>query len=215
VYLARSADGATFGSQAFVAGAVVIAGRTCHRFRARIPAQPRRCVAPNPLVLVDTSSGPRRGRVFVTYGSTALNRSQDVYIAAFQPDLRPLVRFPKPVSPPEGFRGPDQFLPASALDPRTGALWVCYYQSLGRRRRRARYVCTASNDGGKRWMQPRVVAHALSNETAKRAERRKGYGDYEGVAVLGGLAHAIWTDGRDLQRWGEEIFIATLTQRPR
>ena len=164
------------------------------------------------MVSVDTSSGSHRGRVYVTYGSTALNRSQDVYVAAFQPDLRPLVRFPKPVSPAEGFRGPDQFLPASALDPRTGALWVCYYQSFGLRRRRARYVCTVSNDGGKNWTRPHVVAHVLSNETGRLAARADGYGDYEGVAALAGVAHAIWTDGRDLRRRGEEIYTAVLTE---
>src|SRR5207247_5138321 len=211
-YLARSPDGATFQSQAFVAGAVVLAGRSCHHFRARIPAQPRRRGAPNPVVSVDTSSGSHRGRVYVTYGSTALNRSQDVYVAAFQPDLRPLVRFPKPVSPAEGFRGPDQFLPASALDPRTGALWVCYYQSFGLRRRRARYVCTVSNDGGKNWTRPHVVAHVLSNQTGRLAARADGYGDYEGVAALAGVAHAIWTDGRDMRRRGEEVYTAVLTE---
>ena len=99
-------------------------------------------MSPNPTIAADASSGPRSGRVYVVWGSTSLNQSQDVYVAAFDPDLRPLlgVRPLKQVNPPEGFPGPDQFLPSAALDQTNGDLWACYYQSLGSARRRARFV---------------------------------------------------------------------------
>jgi hypothetical protein len=101
---------------------------------------------------------------------------------------------------------------ALIADPESGQLWVCYYES-GRRRARkiARYACTASDDGGETWSRPRPVARVASDETGKRANRANGYGDYEGVAVRGGVAHAIWTDGRDLHGWGEEIYSASVT----
>ena len=54
------------------------------------------------------------------------------------------------------------------------------------------------------------VARADSNETVKRANRANGYGDYEGVTALGGVAHAVWTDGRDLRRLREDVYTATL-----
>jgi len=216
VYITRSDDGRTFRTPTFVAAAVVPTGRSCARAWTRIPAQPKRCVAPNPFVSVDTSRGPLRGRVYVTYGSTSLFRSQDVYLAAFDPGLEPLlgVGTPNRVNPQSGFAGPDAFQPVSALDPRTGRLWVCYYES-GRRRARktARYTCTASSDGGASWLPPVHVARVASDETVKRANRANGYGDYEGVAALGGVAHAVWTDGRDLRRRGEEVYAATLVER--
>ena len=34
--------------------------------------------------------------------------------------------------------------------------------------------------------------------------------DYEGLVVNGGVAHPAWTDSRDLDRLGEEIYSATV-----
>jgi hypothetical protein len=97
------------------------------------------------------------------------------------------------------------------VDPRTGRLWVCYYGTgSGRRRRQATYTCTASADGGSTWAPPRAAATESSNETVPLANRGNGYGDYEGLAVLEGVAHPIWTDSRALRTLGEEIFTTTL-----
>jgi hypothetical protein len=216
IYVSSSKGGDVFSSGQFVAAAVVTKDRSCHGFRARIPAQPVRCVSPNPVISVDTSPGPRRSRVYVTYGSTSLNQSQDVFVAAFDPQLRPIlgVRRPEQVGPLEGIRGPDQFLPASAVDTKTGRLWVCYYQS-GRRAAAsaARYACTASDDGGRTWLRHSFVAVVTSNESRPPANRANGYGDYEGVAAFAGGAYAVWTDGRDLRRYGEEIYGARARTR--
>jgi hypothetical protein len=216
VYLRRSDDGSTFRPRAFVAAGGVPVGSACRRAATRIPAQPRRCVLPNPFVSVDTSRGPFRGRVYVSYGSTSLFRSQDVYLAAFDPDLHRLfgVGTPNRVDPPSGFSGPDAFLPVSSVDAKSGHVWVCYYLT-GRKkaRKRARYACRMSEDGGVSWTPQRIVARVPSDETVKRANRGNGYGDYEGVVALGRVAHPIWTDGRDLRRHGEEVYSATLTER--
>jgi hypothetical protein len=216
IYVSRSDDGSAFVPGMLVAAAVVPPGRSCHGFRASIPAQPRRCVSPNPVVSVDNSDGARRGRVYVTYGSTSLYRSQNVYLAAYDSRLRPLlgVGRPKQVDPTGGFNGPDDFLPTSATDSHTGRLWVCYYESgRGPARRKARFACTVSSDGGKSWVKPRVVAHLASNETAKGADRLNGYGDYEGVAAVADTARPVWTDGRRLQELGEETYTAELALR--
>jgi hypothetical protein len=212
IFVASSADGREFGPPKLVAPAVVRAERSCHTFRARIPAQPKRCVSPNPTIAVDASTGPRSGRVYVVWGSTSLNGSQDVYVAAFDPDLKPVlgVGHLKQVNPAEGFPGPDQFLPTSALDQRTGDLWACYYQTVGSPRRRSRFTCTTSEDGGKSWLPPLAATTALSDETHKPANVANGYGDYEGVAAADGRALVAWTDGRRLRRLGEEIYAARL-----
>lgn len=211
IYVTRSDDGGRhFDPPRLAAGAFVDPRRSCGETRQRIAAQPKRCVSPNPVVSVDTSTGPRAGRVYVIWGTTSLNRSQDIAIAAFDPSLMPLLGVGEvaQVNPPEGIRGPDQFLPASTVDPKTGRLWVCYYQSYGVERRVARYACTASLSGGMSWSSPRFVASRLSNENSPRANHANGFGDYEGVATYGGLAHPVWTDGRALGRLHEEVFTA-------
>jgi hypothetical protein len=212
VYISRSDDGVAFRTQTFVAASVVREQSSCFHARARIPAQPRRCVSPNPFVSVD----PSGDRVYVSYGSTSLFASQGVYLAVFDPELKPLLGIGKPnqVDPPGDFKGPDAFLPTSTVDPKTGRLWVCYYESgRGPLRETARYTCTVSSDGGESWLAPRRVARVASNETVTRANRDNGYGDYEGVAALGGVAHAIWTDSRQLRRLREEVYTARLVER--
>jgi hypothetical protein len=212
LFVAHSPDGSTFESRTFVAASVVPARHSCFRARARIPAQPRRCVSPNPTVSVS----PDGKRVYVVYGSTSLFRSQSVYLAVFDAALRPLlgVGTPNQVDPAGDFGGPDAFLPTSAVDPSDGRLWVCYYRSgRGKARRTARFTCASSTDGGRSWTPPARVARVASDETLKRANRANGYGDYEAVVARGGRAQAIWTDGRDLRSRGEEIYTASVVAR--
>jgi hypothetical protein len=211
VFLARSqrSGGVDFGAPLLVAPAIVRPDQSCHSARAKIPAQPERCVSSNPVVAVDRSSGSRSGRVYVVWGSTSLNASQDVYVAAYDPALHPLlgVGTLHQVDPAEKTApAPDQFLPAAAVDPSSGRLWACYYESVGNDRRAARFTCTASDDGGNRWAEPRVVASAPSNETTSRANLDNGFGDYEAVAAADGRALAAWTDSTKLKSRGEEIF---------
>ena len=210
IFIARSRDGRHFGSAQLVAASVVPPERSCGGFRSRIPAQPRRCVSPNPVIAVDRSHGRYRGRVYVVYGTTALNQSQDVGVTAYDAQLHPLLgaRTVQQVNPPERFRGRDQFLPTAAVDERTGRLWACYYATLRPAGRLARYTCTASDDGGAHWHTPTPLARVASDETRRPANRANGYGDYEGVTAAAGVAHAIWTDGRFLRTRREEIFTA-------
>jgi hypothetical protein len=216
IYVARSSDGTSFDKQRLVAAAVVPPTHSCHTARARIPAQPRRCVSPNPVVGVDASTGPRSGTVYVVWGSTGLNQSQDVDVAAFDPDLKPLLGVGRihQVNPPEDFPGPDQFLPTAAVDPANGRVWACYYQTLSSHSAKARFTCTASDDGAKTWLRPVAVATEPSNETHRPANVENGYGDYEATTVAGGSLHAAWTDGRLLRSHNrEEIYTARVGVR--
>ena len=76
------------------------------------------------------------------------------------------------------------------------------------------YSCTASWDGAATWATPVAAASVASDETqpgAAKGERGRLYGDYEGLAAAGGVAHPIWTDSRKLQTLQEEIYTARLT----
>jgi hypothetical protein len=215
IYLARSTDGVAFEPPQFVAAAVVVPARSCHTFRARIAAQPRRCVSPNPVVAVDDSGGPRSGTVYIVWGTTGLNGSQDVDIASFAPDIEPRLGVGRvqPVSPREEIKGPDQFLPAAAVDPASGRVWACYYSTIRAAARRARFTCSESDDGGRSWARSVPATARLSDESRRPANLANGYGDYEAVAVDAGALLATWTDGSRLRSRGEETAATRITVR--
>ena len=68
-----------------------------------------------------------------------------------------------------------------ALDPVSGLLWLCFYDTTGDRTRRStRYACAVSRDGAA-WSATLPVASARSNETLKGALKGFEYGDYQGL----------------------------------
>jgi hypothetical protein len=216
IYLDVSHDGGeTFGRDALVDP---IRGESnCISAGISIPAQPVNCVRPNPVVSVDNSRGRFAGRVYVTYGDSGVRRKQqDVFVAAFNPSLQPVFRRHR-ITPPDGAVRSDQFWPASAVDPSTGILWSCFYDTRGDpHRRRAWFSCSRSLNGGARWAFPVHAASVPSNERAPRADSLHGklkreYGDYEGLAVAPGVAHPVWTDTRRLRSLREEVYTTTLS----
>jgi hypothetical protein len=207
IAIARSEDGGkTFSPSVEVAGYEKgIWGTTnCQPYGVPIPAQPKDCVRPNPIV---TAGGDR---VFVTWGADGENGSQDVFVRSFERDLRP--RGEARVIRPDGGAASDQFWPTSAYDRSADTLWACFYDTRAGSRTRARFTCTASRDGGDSWLAPVGAARVASDETLPGAHPTE-YGDYEGVAAADGLAHAVWTDSRRLTLWGEEVFSSRLQLR--
>lgn len=155
-----------------------------------IAAQRHRCISANPTVAVG------RRAVFVTYGGKGTAaRGQDVFVAAFDPTLRKrLLPLREPVPTDDG--ATDQFQPVSAVDASNGVLWVCYYASgRGAERRKTRFTCSASADGGRSWRRRIRVASEWSDAT-RDVRNRFEYGDYQGLAAAAGVAHPIWTDFR-------------------
>ena len=216
IWIDRSRDGVRFGADRLVATYLPVPRieEQCDVEGARIPAQPRRCVGPNPIATVD----PRPPlRVQVTYGNVDdADDSQSVFLVAFDRMLRKVIGGAEVgvrITPPEpkGFPA-DQFWPVSAFDGSRKRLWACYYDTTGdRSRRTASYSCMLSRDRGRTWLGPARVASVPSNETQPRAERFE-YGDYQGLAVSAGIAHPVWTDSRLLSTAREEIFTAALTE---
>ena len=182
-----------------------------------IPAQRLTCLHANPIVAVDGSRGKYSGRVYVSYAQTSFQGDAGAAVTVFDARLRPLAGYPLhrrslTVAPAPKGQDADQFWPQSAVDPSSGALWVCFYDTRGDpKRTNAFYSCTRSTDGGKTWARPIHAATVASNETQPGADGRE-YGDYEGLAVANGVAHAIWTDSRDLADMEEEIYTTSLTQ---
>jgi hypothetical protein len=208
IVLARSTDGGDhFERVALVTLAAQLPAGPCHFGGTGIPAQPKRCIASAPLLTVDRVGG----RVYVTWGAAGPSgREQNVYVSAYDAaTVAPAVREVQ-VNPPDGATASDQFLPASAVDESTGRLWACWYDTTGdRTRKRTRYTCSASSDGGATWAPPVAAATTFSNLTVKAATSFE-YGDYAGLAVANGIAHPMWTDSRELATSAEEIYTTAL-----
>jgi hypothetical protein len=216
LHIARSTDGGLhFGPERKVTGFVAVTIPHCGAGIV-IPAQPRTCVQANPIVSVDSSTGPYSGRVYVSYARTEFRGLQAAHIAVFNSVLRPIGGDPEtgggvPVSPPPADVGADQFWPQSAVDHRDGALWMCFYDTRGDpQRKKAYFVCSLSRDGGKTWAAQTRASSVDSDETQPGASNHYGY--YQGLAVANGVAHPIWTDTRDLPTLGEEIYTTRLAE---
>jgi hypothetical protein len=216
VWLDRSTDGGlTFGRDVLVDSARGLPGPRCDTAGVSVAAQRRRCITPVPTVLLDDRAGSPE-RVYVTYSAAGADgHEQDIFVAAFDGALAPLLG-PRAgerhrVNPPDAAFPSDQFMPAAAVDPASGRLWACYYDtSADRLAQQTVFTCTVSADGGVTWAAPVRAASRLSNMTVAKASFFQ-YGDYQGLAVVGGVAHPIWTDSRDLATLQEEVYTTVLT----
>ena len=216
VNLVRSTDGGVhFGPEREAAAFATVTIPICHGGIV-IPALRLTCAQPDPTIAVDTSGGRFSGRVYVTYALTEFQGDKGIAVSVFDNALRPIAGYPvrrRPllVAPAPATDAADRFWPASAVDASTGTLWVCFYDTEGDpRRKRARFSCTYSRTGGRSWVRPFAAASVASDETGPGADPRE-YGDYEAVAAADGIAHPVWTDGRDLAGEGEEIYTSALT----
>ena len=179
VDLARSSDGgATFAPPVRVDTVLSLPapfGSACSYRGQTIPAQPRRCVSVNPVVVASST------RVYVVYAvAGADGHEQDVRVTTLDSALAPVGPSAQ-VNTPDGATVSDQFQPSAALDPVSGLLWLCFYDTTGDRTRRStRYACAVSRDGAA-WSATLPVASARSNETLKGALKGFEYGDYQGL----------------------------------
>ena len=129
--------------------------------------------------------------MYVTYTLTDFQGDKGIAVTAFDSRLRPLVGYavdkkPQLVAPTPTSVNADQFWPASAVDPSTGTVWACFYDTRADAKRTAAfYSCAFSTDGGVHWTRPFHAASAATDETQPGADTRE-YGDYEGLAVAGG-----------------------------
>ncbi len=216
IRIARSTDGgASFSREHEVAAFTIVTIPHCGSGIV-IPALPRGCLQAAPTVVVDTTTGRYSGRVYVSYTGTHFRGNQGTALTIFDPTLRPLSGYPighrnRIVAPPQPGRPADQFWPQPAIDHSNGTLWLCYYDTRGDpARKRARFSCTLSKDGGTSFKKPVAVATVPSDETQPGAIRQYGY--YQGLTAANGVAHPIWTDTRDVPSHAEEIYAARVTE---
>jgi len=207
VDVTRSLDGGDSFEQLHVAARLAVGAGAWTLPAQTIPSRgDRRPVTATPLLRVDTTAGQFADRIYLSYEDRR-NRRTNVYVLRLTPDLRPIGRA---VAVVRASRSADRFLPAIDVDQSTGDVWTCFYATDGSRDlKRVRFSCSVSRDGGASWSAPGRAASRFSHVTRKSGDVTFGYGDYEGVAIGGGVAHPMWTDARGSA--GGEIWTASLT----
>jgi hypothetical protein len=168
-----------------------------------LPTEETTCIGPNPTVLA-TNTG-----VAVVYDDVGANRTPDVFVATLDKALRPL--FHVQVNPPDK-TSTQQFFPAAAVDPTTGVLWACWYDTtFDPNAHRAWFTCSASRTG-KTWTLPERASAAAVHVTDLYTVLRASTGFAPAVVADRGTAHPFWI-GVNRTSFAENIYTAALSER--
>ncbi len=205
--VASSKDGGTtFGTNHVISPTIV-------RFDIGIPAMDTRRALLYPACAVDSSTGSRRGTLFCSWMDLTATDGTDVFVAHSSDGTT--WSAPVRVNDDPTAVANDQFNQWLAVDPTDGSISVSFYDT----RNDPTHVSTdvyyaRSTDGSLTFGANVKVTTASTNEATSGADPHGNqYGDYEGIAALGGSVHPVWTDRRaslasDLF---EEVFTATIT----
>src|SRR5579862_670300 len=199
IWVARSADhGRTFSEPSQVGHLRANPSATCSvAAQQPLPKEETSCSGPNPTLLA-TNAGP-----LVVYDDVGVNRTQDVVIAG--------PKFATTVPPPDKGKT-QQFFPAAAVDPQTGVLWACWYDTtFDPNAHRAWFTCSASRDG-RTWTPPERAAATPTDVSDLLTDLASANGFYPSVTAAAGNAHPFWI-GVDPVTFQQEIVTATFSER--
>jgi hypothetical protein len=174
-------------------------------FDIDIPAESFRRALVYPVLDVDRSSGPHRGRLYCSWMDLSAAGTTDIYLSVsddkgvhWSPSITVADQLSFPV---------DRFNHWMSVDPITGAINISFYDTrndvTGFRYQTDVYF-TNSTDGGASWLSPNIrVSTASSNEhdcgglfPCPGINYGNQQGDYEGLVSYGGVSYPIWTDSR-------------------
>jgi hypothetical protein len=183
-------------------------------FDVGIPAMNIRRALVYPACGVDTSAGANRGTLYCSWMDTAASNGTDIFVAHSTDGG---ATWSAPVRANDDATGVanDQFNQWLAVDPADGAVDLSWNDT----RNDPAHVSTdifftRSTDGGHTFAPNVQVTTAPTDETVTGANLGNQYGDYEGIAALGGEVHPIWTDRRaSVAALDEEVFTAAITTK--
>ncbi len=197
------------GGQTF--GPIHVISPTVVAFDVGIPAMDTRRALLYPACGADTSSGVNRGNVYCSWMDETTTSATDVFVSR-STDQGATWSAPLRVNDDPVGNANDQFNQWLSVDPTDGSVHVSWYDT----RNDPTHVSTdvfysRSADGGLTFAKNVQVTTAPTNESCCGADLGNQYGDYEGIAAFGGVAHPIWTDRRtSVVSLDEEIFTATV-----
>lgn len=179
IWVATSTDhGRTFSAPAQLGRLRANPSATCALAGLQpLPKEETSCLGPAPTLLA-TSRGP-----VAVYDDVGVNRTQDVVAAG--------AGFEVTVTPPD--RGKtQQFFPVAAVDPETGVLWACWYDTtFDSHAHRAWFTCAASRDG-RRWSSPERAAADPTQVADIYTDLGAANGFWPSVVAAAGTAHPFW-----------------------
>jgi hypothetical protein len=144
---------------------------------------------------VDKSTGPHRGRIYVTYPTKKDHYGKAIVQVRYSDDEGKNWSPATTVSIP---KGKQNFFPWIAVDDATGEVWVVY-DTFDETTDYATNVYVAySADGGDTWLNQKVSDVSHITAPIDNYYFAYGYaGDYIGIAAYGGKAYPIWHDNRN------------------
>lgn len=228
----RSFDGGvTFGRDSTITPMII-------RFDTGIPAIKIRRALVYPSIDVDRSSGPHRGRLYAAWTDQSdqtrpfIDGAETDILFAFSDDQG--LSWSTPIRVADEGVHADQFYQWLSVDPMDGSINISWYDTRNDpARRKTDIYLTRSTNGGVTFSPNVRVTTASTDESCPvcealiaqtgftsstisfcqqqcSAEFFNQYGDYTGLASLGGVSHPIWTDRRTGERLNEEVFTATV-----
>jgi hypothetical protein len=110
--------------------------------------------------------------------------------------------------------GGDEFNQWLAVDPGNGSINVAYYDTHTKDNPSTVYTLARSTNAGASYTASPIANASTDESGGVGVDLGNQYGDYEGIAALGGIVRPVWTDRReDVINLGlrEEVFTAALT----
>ncbi len=190
-----------------------------------IPAMCSRRALIYPSVDVDRSNGPNRGNVYVAWNDFTAAQGAGC-IAITDPNTANIyfsrstnggVTWSAPKIVHQDIPFTDQFNQWMRVDDADGCIHVSWHDTRNDLATRAKsdVYYTRSCDGGVTFDPETKVSTEMTDESAAGANPNQ-YGDYEGLAVLKGVAYPFWTDRRPSLLAGvEQIFTAKICSDPK
>jgi hypothetical protein len=174
-------------------------------FDIAIPAESFRAALVYPVLDVDRSTGPHRGRLYCSWMDRTAAGTTDIYLS-FSDDKGAHWSARKTVADQLSSLV-DRFNHWMSVDPVTGDVNVSFYDTRNDNTG-SRYLTDVyfaqSRDGGVSWLSPNTrVSNTSSNEhdcggvfPCPGINYGNQQGDYEGLVSYGGVSYPIWTDSR-------------------
>jgi hypothetical protein len=173
-------------------------------FSADLPAESFRGALVYPVLDVDRSNGPHRGRIYCSWMDLTSAGTTNIFLA-YSDDKGNTWSHRTAVTDHLGILV-DRFNHWMSADPVTGDVNVSFYDTrndtTGFRYETDIYLAQ-SKDGGVSWLPNLRVSNQSSNEhdcdgvfPCNGINYGNQQGDYEGLVSYGGFSHPIWTDSR-------------------
>lgn len=195
----RSLDGGkTWGRQRTISTKTI-------PFDIAIPAESFRGALVYPVLDVDRSGGPHRGRIYSSWMDLTSADNTDIFLS-YSDDQGTTWTHPVPLADQLSIPV-DRFNHWMSVDPVTGDVNASFYDTrndtTGFRYMTDQYLSQSTN-GGASWASPDVrVSTVSSNEhdcnglfPCPAINYGNQQGDYEGLVSYGGNSYPIWTDSR-------------------